>query len=104
MAKTIWDGRPQYMEYNGQTVELFTRGALAKALNRVVGTIRSMEMKGVLCHPRLKTRDGRWLYTRDQIEDLVRLAEEENVLDPRFRNTFSDRFCSEAKRILNREP
>ena len=101
---TTWDGRPQYVDYHGQVIEAFTRTALAKALNREHGTIRAMERKGVLCHPRLKNGRGVWIYTRDQIEDLIRLAEEEKVLDPRYRNIFSKRFIEGAKTILTRLP
>lgn len=63
-----------------------------------------MELKGVLCHPLVKDHRGHWLYTRDQIESLIELAREENVLDPRYRNSFSERFVREAHRILKREP
>jgi hypothetical protein len=100
----IWDVRPQQLDYNGKTIEMFNRGAVAKALNREVVTIRSMERKGVLCHPRLKDVRGRWLYTRGQIEDLIQLAKEEEVLDPRFRRPFSDRFIREAHAILSALP
>lgn len=100
----VWDVRPQELEYNGRVIVMFKRGALAKALNREVVTIRSLERKGVLCHPRLKDGCGRWLYTGDQIEDLIQLATDEGVLDPRFRKPFSNRFITEAHAILSRLP
>lgn len=104
MKPNTWDAHPKYVDYHGQTLEMFTRGALAQALNREQGTIRSMERKGVLCHPRL--RDGRkwWMYSRAQIEALVQLAEEEGVLNPNYRNPFSERFIREAHSILNKLP
>lgn len=104
MPPNTWDAHPKYLIYSGQTIEMFTRGALAKALNRELVTIRGMERKGVLSHSRLKSTRGWFLYTRDQIEDLVRLAEEENVLNPSFRKTFSPRFIDEANRIIKRLP
>lgn len=101
---TIWDGRPRFVDYKGQTIEVFHRSAVAVALNRAYPTVRTMEHKGVLCTPALKDGRGRWLYTRDQIEDLVTLAEEEGVIDPNYRKPFSDRFIREAHQILQRLP
>jgi len=100
----VWDARPQYVDYHGQTIETFTRSALAKALNREFATICAMERNGVLPHPRLKDGRGRWLYTRPQILAMVALAEEEGVLDPRYRRKFSERFITEAHRILSELP
>lgn len=99
-----WDAKPKYLYYKGETKEFFTRSALAQALHRTVAAIRSMELKGVLCHPLIQNSRGHWLYTRGQIEDLVTLAKEEGVLEPRFRRSFSARFIREAHRILKREP
>jgi hypothetical protein len=63
-----------------------------------------MERKGVLCRPPLKSAAGQWLYTRDQILDLITLAEEEGVIDPRYRRPFSERFIAVAHQILARKP
>lgn len=104
MRLETWDAKPKYLYWRGQTMEFFTRSALAKALNREVGTIRSMELKGVLCHPLVRDNRNHWLYTREQVEALITLAKEEDVIDPRFRNVFSDRFVREANQILSREP
>lgn len=104
MKLETWDAKPKYLYWRGQTMEFFTRSALAKALNREVGTIRSMELKGVLCHPPVRDNRNHWLYTREQVEALVKLATEEDVIDPRFRNAFTDRFVREANQILSREP
>ena len=99
-----WDEKPKYLSYRGKMTEFFTRAALAKALNREVGTIRILILKGVLCHPLVQNGRGHWMYTRSQIEDLIRLADEEGVLDPRYRRPFSQRFITEAHHILKREP
>lgn len=101
---SVWDSKPNYVDLHGQTVEVFRIGALAKALNRSTSTIRSMVLKGVLCHPPLKNGNSEWLYTRDQIVDLVALAEEEGVLNPNYRRTFSGSFIQQAHHILHRKP
>jgi hypothetical protein len=99
-----WDSKPNYVDLHGQTIEVFRIGALAKALNRTPSTIRSMVLKGVLRHPPLQNRNGEWLYTRDQIVDLVVLAEEEGVINPDYRRTFSSSFIQQAQHILHRKP
>lgn len=104
MTEKRWDARPRYVYFQGRNVEVFTRGDLARALNRQLVTIRLMEQHGVLRHPKLRNKRGFWCYTRDQIEDLVRLAAEEGVLDPRFRRPFSKRFITDAHQILQRLP
>lgn len=83
---------------------MYYRSHLAAALNRKWGSIRAMERHGVLITPRVQNYRGQWLYTKDQIEDLIKLAEEEGVIDPNFRRPFSDRFIREAHRILRRKP
>jgi hypothetical protein len=99
-----WDSRPQHLYFDDRNITFYSRGALATALNRQVVTIRTWESKGILCRSRLKNTRGQYIYTREQIEDLVKLAEEEGVLDPNYRNAFSDRFIREARRIIKRKP
>lgn len=99
-----WAAHPKFVYVNGITVEVFTRGALAEALNRKVVSIRAMEDKGIIRTPALKGNNGRWYYTRDQIEDLQRLATEEGVIDPKLRTPFSQRFINDAWKILSRQP
>lgn len=78
-----WDAKP----VKGLDAELFTIGALATALNRKPVTIRKWETNGWLPKARYMLRKGssiqgqRRLYTREQIEGLVRIAREEHVLD-----------------------
>lgn len=91
------------MSVHGQTREMFLKSALAMALNRQLVTIRSMEHHGVLSRPRLRNYRNRWLYSRDQIEDLIKLAEEEGVIDPNLRKPFSERFIKEANIICRRK-
>ena len=99
-----WLKRSTSVYYEGAHYQMYTRGALASALNREVVTIRSWEQKGVLCHPPLRMPNGRWLYTRDQIDDLAALAEEEGILYPLKGAKISPRFVHEAHTILARLP
>lgn len=63
-----------------------------------------MERKGVLSHSRLKNKRGWWLYTHNQIEDLIKLAAAEGVLDPDKKQPFSNEFRKQARQILRRLP
>lgn len=100
----VWGAKPRVIDYEGRTLEVFTRNALALALNRKIVTIRSLEARGILCHPRLRDGRGIWLYTRDQIRDIVALADQEQVLNPNPRNSFTEHFAREARRIIRRLP
>lgn len=99
-----WDKRPTFKSFNGQVREFFYRGALAAALNRKVVTIRAMTASGVICNPAIQDGHDRWLYSRDQIEDMITLAIEEGVIEPRRGVRFSPRFIEEAHKILSRVP
>jgi hypothetical protein len=99
-----WDARPLIRLYGGLLFEFYRRGDLAKALNRAVVTIRSLEQRGILRKPTLRSERGHWLYTRSQIEQLIVLAAEEDVLDPSMHRAFSERFTQKAHRILSRFP
>ena len=73
-----------------QHAELFTIGAVARALHKSQGTIRRWIDEGVLPDSGLKTERikgtlsdaGRRLWTAEQIETLVRIATEEGVIGP----------------------
>jgi hypothetical protein len=85
-----WDDRPLHLVHKGQVREWFTIRHLAKALGRKEVTIRSWEKKGRMpqtpfrtAPPRnsnLATAVGRRLWTREQIEGVVKIAEEEGVI------------------------
>jgi len=102
--KPRWDQHPIVKKWKGKEIEVFGRSALALALNRQVGTIRALERRGVLCTPALKLSRGWWCYTRDQIEDLIRLVEKEGLMDPTSHRPFSEEFSVEAKKVLSRYP
>lgn len=79
-----WDARPIRKTVKGAEVEFFPVGALATALGRSSVTIRMWENTGIL--PKARYRSGgvegkqRRLYTRAQIEGVVRIAQEEGIL------------------------
>lgn len=80
-----WDDKPRLVSIKGQQTECFTVGHLARALDRQPGTIRKWEREGVIPKPtfRLRSDDPRGtrrLYTRAQVEGIVRIAADEGVL------------------------
>lgn len=98
-AAVSWDSRPYIKHASGKAIELFAIGALAAALNRPLVTIRLWTRQGRLPQAlyRLPTRQvpvygpdgkvnghkeqkGRRLYTRAQIEAVIRIAGEHNIL------------------------
>lgn len=87
-----WDAKPIYKNMKGQAtpVEFFMIGALAKALHRTTHAIHKWEQSGFLPKAKYgKKVDGalggssRRMYTRAQVEGLVRIAREEGLLGPR---------------------
>lgn len=102
-APPDWDTKPTILILKGKEREFFTIGDLATALGRSVVTIRSWENKGVL--PKTPYRSptpkgpprqsiagggtptkGRRLWTREQIEGILRICHECRVIiDPKRR-------------------
>lgn len=102
--EAVWNKMGKVMLWKGGEIEVFTRGALAVALNRQIVTIRALEKRGVLCHPKLKNERGHWMYNADQIRDLVKLAEHHGVIDPARHEPYNVEFARAAKKILRRVP
>lgn len=82
-----WDHKPRKYVVAGVETEFFTVGQLAKALGRQPVTIRKWEREGVIPKSTFQSpgrdddpRGRRRLYTREQIEGMVRIAHEEGVL------------------------
>ncbi|MER5754315.1 MerR family transcriptional regulator [Streptomyces sp. NPDC002088] len=82
-----WDAKPRKGVVAGVETEFFTVGDLAKALGRQPVTIRKWEREGVIPKSTYQSpgKDGdprgrRRLYTREQVEGIVRIAHEEGVL------------------------
>lgn len=80
-------GAPKTFLVHGQPVDFYFIGDVARALNRSAVTIRKMENHGDLplspfTSPGIDNRGKRRLYTKQQIEALRRIAQEEGVLYP----------------------
>lgn len=80
-----WDCKPRRFTVAGVEKELFTIGDLAAALGRRPNTIRKWERDGTLPRatfraPSNDVRGVRRLYSREQVEGMVRIAREEGVL------------------------
>ncbi|MCC3766026.1 MerR family transcriptional regulator [Streptomyces sp. UNOC14_S4] len=84
-AEPVWDAQPRLLRVGTEWREFFTIGQLANALNRSPVTIRKWETSGIIPIPtfviRGKTERGnRRLYTREQVEGMLRIADEEGIL------------------------
>lgn len=82
-----WDAKPRKYVVGGTETEFFTVGQLATALGRQPVTIRKWEREGVIPKATFQApgKDGdprgrRRLYSREQVEGMVRIAHEEGVL------------------------
>jgi len=80
-----WDHKPRKYTSGGEEREFFTIGHLALALGRRPVTIRLWEREGVIpkatYQVNSESKNGRRrLYTRAQVEGLVKLAVEEGIL------------------------
>ena len=88
----VWDSRPIKYLVNGEVREFYTISHLASALGYSVQSIRAWEDKGLLPRspfrsPRTKrpiaggrSNKGKRLWTREQIEGIVRLARRHKVI------------------------
>lgn len=88
----VWDAKPLYYLVNGEKCEFFIIGHLAKALGYSVQSIRAWEDKGLLPRspfrsPRTKgpvaggrSNKGKRLWTRAQIEGILRIAKHHKVI------------------------
>jgi hypothetical protein len=89
---SVWDTRPIKYLVNGEVQEFYTISNLASALGYSVQSIRAWEDKGLLPRspfrsPRTKrpvaggrSNKGKRLWTREQIEGIVRLARRHKVI------------------------
>jgi hypothetical protein len=82
-----WDAKPRKYVVAGVETEFYTLGNLAQALGRQSVTIRKWEREGIIPKSTYQSpgrdddpRGRRRLYTREQIEGIVRIAHEEGVL------------------------
>lgn len=84
-APADW-GKPRMFNINGTSTEFFTVGQLAAALHRSPVTIRKWERLGYIPIAAFRTpgqvrQKARRLYSRAQLEIIVRIAAEEGLMD-----------------------
>lgn len=89
----------------GKPVELFGIGQVAEALNREPVTIRSWERKGFIPRATFSKpganqdpRGRRRLWSRAQVEALVRIAQEEGILSDTHKQVTRTQF---ARKVLD---
>lgn len=87
-----WDEKPLIKKLNGQEVEMYTVGALARAINKTVYSVRSYEANGYIPKTpyRLPSRivngsprPGRRLYTREMITAVAKVLADNGLLEAR---------------------
>jgi len=85
-----WDDHPRMLRFQGELTEFFTIRNVALALNRSARTIRHWEAEEIIPPPTFRSAKpsssalkhvGDRLWTRAQVEAMVRIAGEERVLD-----------------------
>lgn len=69
----------QVVTLNGEELELFYIERLANELGRTPQTIRKWEVSGILPKPLFRDKQGRRLYTLEQINTIVECAEQSNL-------------------------
>lgn len=96
-----WDAKPRVYKKNGVDTEFFTVGHLAVAMNRKPLSIRQWERRGIIPKSTFQRagRNGsqhgrRRLYTRAQIEGMIKIAHEEGLLTNDRREIASTEFQS----------
>jgi hypothetical protein len=97
-----WAANPQRrIIVDGLELELYPIGAVAKALGRSSRTIRRWETRGLIPPPLYERRSRnphgrRRLYTRQEIEGLIVIAEWHGVLAGKVHNFASNDFARDA--------
>lgn len=64
------------IKINGKEIELYYISTLAEALGRSTQTVRKWEISGVLPKTMFKDKNGRRMYSDEQINIIVNVAEE----------------------------
>lgn len=82
-------GESHIYRVGGEDREFFFIGQLARALNRSAVTLRRWEAQAIIPQPTYSApsyvddpRGRRRIYSREQVEGIVRIAAEEGLLDP----------------------
>ncbi len=112
----LWDAHPVTYVVANEKRQFFYIGALAKALDRSVQAIRLWESQGLLPNtpyrsPRTakpvaggRSNKGKRLWTREQIEGILRVAKKHNVILPDrkgHRNPPTSAFAEEVAQLFN---
>ncbi len=93
------------LKVRGKTVRFYTIGTLAAALERKPPTIRKWERLGYIplaeWHTPGRTLHGqKRLYTRPEIEGMVRIADEEGLLGAFNRNVSATNFPARVRKLF----
>lgn len=106
--KPDWDSKPLVYDVDGELREFFGIGAVAKALGRSPITLRKWEAEGIIPPAGFritgKTSNGnRRLYTRAQVEGMVRIADEEGILEHEGRGVHisTTKFTARVKELFD---
>lgn len=82
---------------NGETIDLFYIGTLSLAVGRTPVTIRAWEISGVIPDTFFKDKNGRRLYSAEQIDVVVQAAVRAKISQGRsLRNTSFSRWVHEG--------
>jgi hypothetical protein len=102
-----WDYKPYTFLVGGVETEFFSIGQLGKALGgRSPNTLRAWEREGILpkspyVKPSNDPRGRRRMYTRAQVEGLMKIAKEESVFWPhKGQKLMSTKFSAKAKELF----
>jgi hypothetical protein len=66
---------PKIYEVNGQDTEFFTIGELADKLDRQRQTLRKWEREGTIPQAQYRSKTGRRLYTKQQIDAIIQTVD-----------------------------
>lgn len=97
-----WDAAPHIKRVDGKNVEFFFIGALAQALERSPNTIRRWIEHGTIPQARFRIdavsiKGSRRMWTRAQIEGMIRIAREEGLFEGR--NVGGTQFTARVKEL-----
>jgi hypothetical protein len=101
-----WAGVPKMvLTVKGKDVTFYTVGVLAEKLERKPPAIRKWERLGYIPFPRFRTpgrttNGQKRLYTREQIEGMVRIAREEGLIGDYNRNVSATAFPERVRKLF----
>ena len=101
---TGWDRKPLIRAVDGNNYEFFTIGALAEALGKSPPTVREWIRKGILPKARYRLPvapgtlgDGKRLWTRAEIEGILKIAQEEGIVRTRDESGLNVNYIPDIK-------